>query len=136
MTIVALYVSALIAFLVLDILWLQNVTYPIFEREVGEMLADPPRLGVAVGFYLFYVAGVVYFAALPALRDGGLGAAALNGALLGLLAYGTYEMTNMATLKDWTWTLVVIDVPWGVVLTSATAVASVWVTRALGLGPG
>ena len=78
-------------------------------------------LFVALGFYVFYVAGVLYFAVLPGLAEQSLGKAAFNGALLGFLAYGTYEATNMATLRGWSWQMVAADVAWGAVLTATVA---------------
>jgi uncharacterized membrane protein len=121
MGLVWVFLVALVAFLVIDAVWLKFVTYPFFAREVGAILRDDLQIGVAAGFYVLYVAGVLYFAVMPALESGGLGRAVVNGALLGLLAYGTYEATNMATIKGWTWSMVVLDTGWGMVLTGLTA---------------
>ncbi len=124
------YIVMLVSFLAIDAVWLKLVMKPLFDRHVGLLLAERLRLGVAAGFYLFYVAGIAYFAVAPALSDGGWSIAVLNGALLGGLAYGTYEATNMATLKGWRWSMVVVDVAWGAVLTSVTALVGFMVLRA------
>ena len=130
----ALYVPVLAVFLTCEAVWLSKVMRPLFERHVGALLAADVRWTAAAGFYVIYAAGIVHFAALPALREGGPPAAALNGALLGALVYGVYEATNMATLKGWTWSMVAADVAGGAVFTALAAAASVWLVRAAGLG--
>jgi uncharacterized membrane protein len=82
-------------------------------------------------FYLFYVAGVVWFVSLPALRAGAPWQALVQGAVLGAMAYGTYEFTNYATLRDWAPKMVAIDLAWGTVLTGMAAAAGVWITGTL-----
>ncbi|MEO1000530.1 MAG: DUF2177 family protein [Pseudomonadota bacterium] len=133
MTTLYLFLATGLTFLVIDVIWLTAVMQPLFQREVGPLLADPPRLGVAAGFYLIYIAGLVHFAGLPGLTAGPL-SAAVNGGFIGLIAYGTYEMTNMATLRDWSWTLVVADTAWGIVLSAASAAGGVLILRALSGG--
>jgi uncharacterized membrane protein len=121
MALVATYAITLVAFLAIDAVGIKFMIYPLFARHVPELLRADMLLGVAAGFYLVYVAGLLYFAVLPAVRAESLGLAVLNGALLGLLAYGTYEMTNMATLEGWAWQMVAVDVAWGVSLGALTA---------------
>lgn len=122
MTHAAGYVAALATFLIIDAIWISVVMRPIFERNLGEFLLESPRLGAAATFYALYIAGVMYFAVGPAVSSGLVRTALLNGAILGFLAYGTYEATNMATLKGWTYGMVVIDVAWGMFLTALSAV--------------
>jgi uncharacterized membrane protein len=124
-TILALYAAALAIFLAVDVAWLKLVAAPMFRREVGAIMLDDPRMGVAAAFYLAYVAGVVYFAAAPALDGGGAWRAAFDGALFGLFCYGTYEATNLATLKGWTPRMAVIDTLWGGFVTAITAAGAV-----------
>jgi uncharacterized membrane protein len=131
MGIVWVYVATLVAFLAIDAIALKFMLYPLFSRYVGDLLRQEMQLGVAAGFYLFYVAGVLYFAVMPGLKAESLGLAALNGAILGFLAYGTYEATNMATLRGWSWAMVATDVTWGTFLTMITAVIGYLVARAL-----
>jgi uncharacterized membrane protein len=131
MGILAVYVATLVAFLAIDAIALKFMLYPLFSRHVGDLLRDDMQLGVAAGFYLFYVAGVLYFAVMPGLKAESLSLAAMNGAILGFLAYGTYEATNMATLRGWAWQMVAIDVTWGTLLTMLTAVIGYLVARVM-----
>lgn len=134
MTLAALYFATFAVFLALDALMLTKVMNPLFERHVGALMLDEPKYAVAGVFYLFYVAGVLWFAGWPALESGGWRSAALNGAILGLIAYATYESVNMATLKGWSWQTVALDTLWGGVLTGVSAAAGVAIVQALGLG--
>ncbi len=118
----ASYIAALIFFLAVDLVWIKSVMREIFERNVGALLLEEPRLAAAVGFYVLYVAGILYFAVTPALTSETWHAAALNGSLLGFLAFGTYEATNLATLKGWKVEMLIVDVAWGMSLTSLTAI--------------
>ena len=123
MTYALSYVAALLVFLSIDIIWIRSVMRPLFERNLGEILLETPRLGAAGAFYALYVAGIMYLAIAPAIASGSWRTAALNGAIIGFLAYGTYEATNLATLKGWTYEMLSIDLAWGVFLTAVTAVA-------------
>ncbi len=129
MALAGVYGISLIAFLAIDAVMLYFVMYPLFSRHVGELFAESPRLSIAAVFYLFYVAGVLHLAVMPAVRAESLGIAALNGAVLGLVAYGTYEFTNMATLRGWAWQMLVTDTLWGGVLTTITAVIGYFAAR-------
>ena len=128
---VILYVSTAAVFLILDAIMLTRVLKPLFETHLGDLLAEPIRIGPAAVFYLFYVGGLLYFVSLPALRDAAPMAALIGGAILGAMAYGTYEFTNYATLRDWHWHMVAVDLTWGAVLTGVSAWAGVMITRAL-----
>lgn len=121
MSVVLVYLAVLAVFLIVDAVWLKLVMRPLFERHVGEMLREDPDLLAAAGFYALYCAGVVYFAVAPS--GGALWPAFRDGAILGFLAYGTYEATNLATLKGWDWRMVATDVAWGMALTGVSAVA-------------
>jgi len=85
------------------------------------LLLDKPNLTVAAVFYAIYVIGVVIFAVAPALQTGSWKTALIYGALFGLFTYGTYDMTNLATLKNWSVTVAIVDIIWGTVLTGASA---------------
>lgn len=126
MTLIGLYLATLVIFLAIDVVWLRLVALPLFERHIGPMMREKPDLKVAAIFYAFYGVGLVYFAAAPGLAAGSVGLAFLNGTLLGLLAYGTYECTNMATLKNWAWPMVISDTLWGGVLSGISAASAVW----------
>ena len=126
---VLLYISTAIVFLALDIVMLKKVMYPLFSANIGPMMLEDLRMGPAAVFYLFYVVGVIWFVSIPALNVGSIAQAFLAGAVLGALAYGTYEFTNFATLKGWTAQMVMVDVIWGAVLTGTSAAVGVAVTK-------
>ncbi|MEL6585452.1 MAG: DUF2177 family protein [Pseudomonadota bacterium] len=131
MQLLVLYLSSAGFFLIVDAIALTLLLKPLFDRHLGDIMASPIDLTAAVIFYLSYIAGILYFAALPALRADSIAMAAMNGALLGAFAYGTYELTNKATLRDWDWSLVAVDLTWGAILTGATAAFGVWATKAI-----
>lgn len=132
MQIILLYAATMVTFAVLDAIMLTNVMKPLFEKHLGDMIRSPINLVPAAVFYLFYIAGLLYLVSLPALRDGSILSAALGGAVLGAVAYGTYEFTSMSVMQKWSWEMVIADTTWGAVLTATSAVAGVWVARAFG----
>lgn len=131
MKVAILYFSTAVIFFAADAIGLRLLIKPVFERHVSHLFADPFRVGPAALFYLGYVAGVLWFVSLPALRAGDPIAALFGGVALGILAYGTYEFTNYATLRDWSVQQVVTDTLWGGVLTGFSAWAGVWIARSL-----
>ena len=130
MQIVILYLTTAALFLVFDAVMLKTVMNPLFKEHVGDWLLNDIRLLPAIVFYLFYVGGVLWFVSLPALRAGVPVSALINGAIIGALAYGTFEFTNYAILRDWSLQMVVVDVAWGAVLTGFSAWIGVTLTRA------
>ena len=131
MQILVLYGVTTLTFLILDAIMLTLVMKPLFDRHIGALMLENIRLLPAALFYLAYVAGILWFVSWPALRDGDLTRVFINGALLGLMCYGTYEFTSYAIMKDWHWSMVVTDTTWGAVLTALAAWGGVTVTRAL-----
>ena len=131
MQIVILYLITATVFLVVDAVMLKTVMKPLFEQHIGDWLLDEIRLRPAIIFYLFYVAGVLWFVSVSALRSEVSVNALIGGAILGAMAYGTYEFTNYATLRDWSLQMVAVDVTWGAVLTGFSAWVGVTLTRAL-----
>ena len=120
-----LYILTAVLFLALDAVMLIFVMKPLFMRHIGEAMRDSPMLAPAGLFYLAYVAGLVFLVSLPALRDAAPGRAALHGAIIGAMAYGTYEFTSMSIMKSWSWQMVATDTIWGAVLTGFCAWAGV-----------
>ena len=116
------YLLTLVAFAVIDTAWLGAMGDRLYRPLIGSMLAENFRLAPAVAFYALYAAGLTIFAVLPGLAEGGWKKALLWGGVLGLFAYGTYDLTNLATLKTWSLKLSLIDMAWGVCV-SAGAVA-------------
>ncbi|MGQ2969985.1 MAG: DUF2177 family protein [Allorhizobium sp.] len=117
------YAATAVVFFALDYLWLTRIAIGFYREHIGSLLLATPNFAAAGIFYLFYVIGLVYFAVMPAVTAGSVLTAILNGALLGLLAYGTYDMTNLATLKGWSLQVSLVDMAWGAFL-SATASAA------------
>ena len=126
---ISAYFAAALIFCLLDFIWLGIVMKDFYAKQMGTLLLANPRWGVAVAFYVLYLAGVVFFAVAPALQLGELSRAALYGALLGLVAYGTYNLTNLATIKAWSAMLAMVDMVWGAIVTSAAASAGYFAAR-------
>ena len=129
MVYISLYLVTAIVFLMLDVMMLKKVLYPLFSSNIGAIMKEDPKMGPAAVFYLFYVGGIIWFASLPALASGQPSQAFVAGFILGLLAYGTYEFTNFATLRGWSAQMVAVDVTWGAVLTGTSAWAGVVAVR-------
>ncbi|MCZ8043032.1 MAG: DUF2177 family protein [Beijerinckiaceae bacterium] len=122
-TLLTAYAAAALAFLAVDAVWLSTMADLMYRPLLGDLLAPSFRLGPAILFYVIYIAGIVFFAIRPALATGRLATAALHGAALGFVAYGTYDLTNHATLRDWPAIITVADMIWGTVLTASASVA-------------
>jgi uncharacterized membrane protein len=129
---IAAYVSAALAFGALDFLWLRWAGPNFYRPALGDLLAAEFRMAPALVFYLIYIAGMVWFAVRPGLA-GGVPMAVLNGALLGGLAYATYDLTNQATLKIWPVHLTLIDIAWGAAATALASGIAALTVRKLGL---
>jgi uncharacterized membrane protein len=115
------YVATAVAFCALDFAWLSIVAPKFYQAQVGPLLLDKPSLAPAVVFYLVYVLGLVVFCVMPGVSSLSWTKAALFGAFLGVVAYGTYDLSNLATLKGWTMPLTLVDMAWG---GAASALAS------------
>ena len=120
------YLGSGVVMAILDAAWLIVVGPRLYRPAIGELLAPEPNLRVAVVFYLVYVAGIVFLAVTPALRDGSAWRAIVSGAVLGLVAYATYDLTNQATLRVWPLHITLIDVAWGTFVTAAAALGGYW----------
>ena len=121
------YGGAAVAFVVLDACWLTLMGPKLYRPVIGDLLADQVRVLPAMCFYALYVAGLVALAVRPALKSGAWTEALVLGAILGLVAYGTYDLTNGAILKTWSWTITLADMAWGAVASGAGAVVGFWV---------
>ena len=128
------YAAVAVIFLVLDAIWLGFVAKDFYARQLGDLMRDKPDFGIAGVFYLVYAAGIVLFAVLPGLQAQSWRLSLGYGAALGFLAYGTYDMTNLATIRDWPVTMAVVDIAWGTAVTALTAGGAVWILRAAGIG--
>lgn len=117
------YIAAAFCMLVLDVIWLSTMARVLYRPHIGEILLDGFRVTPAILFYLLYLGGIVFFAVHPAVEKASISTALLNGAVLGLIAYATYDLTNQATLKIWSTTVTIADICWGMFITAASAAA-------------
>ena len=132
MSYLVLFLATSAIFLVADAIMLKSVIQPLFKQHLGDQLYDGGfRMLPALLFYFVNMLGILWFASVPALQAGAPGQAALNGAILGFVAYGCYEFTSWAVMRDWHPQMVAVDLAWGTVLTAGAAWGGVVVTRAL-----
>jgi uncharacterized membrane protein len=117
------YFAALATICVLDFLWLGLVARDFYRGQIGALLLERPRWGAAGLFYGMYAAATVGFAIAPAQLHGDWQRALMLGALLGLVCYATYDLSNLATLKGWTATVAAVDIAWGLAVTAVAALA-------------
>jgi uncharacterized membrane protein len=119
-----------LVFLAGDFFMIPMVMRPLFQKHLGGQMVDSLRLTPAFLFYLIHIGGLVYFAGMPAMRDGSAVTALVNGALIGLIAYSCYEMTSYTIMRSWHINLVLIDLTWGVVISGLSAwlgaLAALW----------
>ena len=126
------YFITLFVFLVMDAIWLGLIAQPFYQAQIGFLLAKKANWVAAGVFYLLYVAGLVFFVVEPALRTRATpGRAALRGAFFGLVAYATYDLTNLATVDGWPLLVTVVDVAWGTTSGALTTLVSVRAARRL-----
>lgn len=108
-------------FLLIDIVWLALIAPKLYKANIGHLMADKPNLPAAGVFYLLYIAALLFFVIDPALVRGSAWQAVWTGAFLGLVMYATYDLTNLATMKDWPLKITAIDLAWGTFITAATS---------------
>ncbi|MEQ1651202.1 MAG: DUF2177 family protein [Hyphomicrobium sp.] len=123
MKIAAVYVATLLVFVLVDLVWLGVVAKDFYRASIGHLMGNGFNIPAAIVFYLMYVVGIMLFAINPAVDAGQWQKAALLGFGFGFFAYATYDLTNMATLKDWPLGITLADIAWGSVLTSIAATA-------------
>lgn len=115
------WIATAVAFLGLDALWLTQMWPRLYKPLVGEITRTQLNLSASVAFYVIYITAIVYFAVSPALAKASMSKALISGALLGLAAYATYNLTNQATLRGWDWRVTFADMTWGTVATALAA---------------
>lgn len=127
------FFAAAAAMTAIDSIWLRTMYSRFYQPQIGHLLADTVKYGPAVAFYLVYLTGLMVLVVMPALKSGaGWGQVFLLSAVFGIVAYGTYDLTNHATLRDWPWIVTVVDMVWGGLLTGVVGSASVWAARTWG----
>ena len=119
----ATYAATFVVMVALDMIWLGVVAKSFYREGIGHLMAEKPVVSVAVAFYVVYAIGLVFFAVVANEALTGYGKTALYGALFGFFAYATYDLTNLATLKNWPVGLALLDMAWGTVVSAVSAVA-------------
>lgn len=107
------YLITFIIFFTIDILWLAIVAKKIYKKHLGYIMSSKPKFGAALAFYLLYIIGLVFFVINPAIEKNSLSYAIFSGIFFGFITYATYDLTNLATIKDWPIKITVIDLIWG-----------------------
>lgn len=125
------YAAAAVVTAGLDFMWLRLTVDGLYHSALGGLLAEKPNMTAAIVFYLVYLMGVMIFAVRPGLQDGEWKTSLVHGALFGLFAYATYDLTNLATLKGWPLGISLIDIAWGTCLTALAASAGTAAALAL-----
>jgi uncharacterized membrane protein len=130
---VAGYLAAALVMVALDMLWLGVVAKTMYQQAIGQLMAEEPKVLAAIVFYAVYALGLVIFALAPQAEDFGLGRTVGVGALFGFFAYATYDLSNLATLRNWPIRLTLIDMAWGTALSGTAAgagkAAMNWATK-------
>lgn len=119
-----LYLLTVPVFFAIDLLWLGVLAKDFYQKGLAHLLSPKVNWPAAFAFYLMYIAGIILFAVRPALADQSFAKAAIWGALFGFFTYATYDLTNLATLKDWPIKIVIVDIAWGTTLCTLVATGS------------
>lgn len=122
------YLIALVVFTLIDLVWLVFISRKLYQDKLGHLMAARVNLPAAAIFYLLFIAAMVFFVINPALAKSSILYAVGAGAFFGLVTYATYDLTNLATLRDWPVVITVIDLAWGTFVTSATSALTTWIS--------
>lgn len=128
-----LYFIAIVVFLGIDMIWLTLIAKNYYAKQIGYLLAKNPNLFAALIFYLIFVAGLIFFVITPALDKKAWTHALLAGAFFGLVTYATYDLTNLATVKDWPLLVTIVDLIWGMFISAVVSVATYFLALKFGL---
>ena len=124
-----LYALTVPVFFIIDLIWLGVAAKGFYQKNLKYILSPNVNWTAAIIFYLMYIAGILIFAVLPGIAKDSVRHAAMWGALFGFFTYATYDLTNLALLKDWPLNIVVVDILWGVVLCTAVATSSFYIAK-------
>jgi uncharacterized membrane protein len=126
---IKLYLVTLFVFLGIDSIWLLFVAKNFYADKLGYLMAKNPNLISAGIFYLLFVVGIILFVISPALKNNSLSQAIIMGGLFGLITYATYDLTNLATIRDWPLVITIVDMIWGTVLSATVAGVSFFIYK-------
>ena len=114
-------------FFAIDLLWLGVIAKNLYKEQIGHLMSEEIRWGAAIVFYSIYILGLVVFVILPALKEQSWNYALFYGALFGFICYATYDLTNLATLKDWPVKIVIYDLIWGSFISGSVSFLTYWI---------
>ena len=126
---IKLYLLTIPVFFAIDMIWLGYASRGFYKNNIGHLMSPAVNWPAAFLFYFVFIAGILVFAVVPAMKDNSPAKGALLGALFGLFTYATYDLTNLATLRNWPVKVVVVDILWGIVLCSSVALISTFLAR-------
>lgn len=118
---IKLYLVSLASFFAIDMVWLGLIASSFYRKHLGYLMAPNTNWLAAIIFYLLFIFGIVYFVLIPGLKSSSMKGTLLRAALYGLITYATYDLTNLATLKDWPVVLSIVDMTWGTVLSMSVS---------------
>ena len=121
MKIILTYIISTVIFFAIDMVWIGFIARNFYKEKLGFIISPNVNWAAAIIFYLIYIGGILFFAVLPSVKDASWQTALLNGAVLGLVCYATYDLTNMATIDKWPLVVVVADIIWGIILTGSVS---------------
>ena len=130
---IKLYLIALPVFLIIDMVWLTLIAKSFYAKQIGFLMAKNPNLLAALIFYLIFIVGLIVFVITPALDKKSWIDALLMGAFFGLVTYSTYDLTNLATVKDWPLIITVIDLIWGMTVSATVSIITFFIATKIGL---
>ena len=126
-----LYLATLIAFFAIDMIWLGLVARTFYRKYLGFLLAPSTNWLAAIIFYLLFIVGILVFVVLPGLENNSLKTTLMRAALFGLVSYATYDLTNLATVKNWPMIVSIVDIAWGIVLSVLVSLIGFWAGKRL-----
>jgi uncharacterized membrane protein len=124
-----LYLASLVVFFAVDMVWLGLVASSFYKKHLGYLMAPTINWYAAIIFYLLFILGILVFVVLPGIKENSLPNTILRAAFFGLITYATYDLTNLATIKDWPLTVTLVDLVWGMVLSTIVSVAGFFVAK-------
>jgi uncharacterized membrane protein len=123
------YLLTAVVFFAIDLTWLGLIAKNLYRKYLGGFLSDTVNWTAAFVFYALFIIGIFIFSILPAVEKNSFSHAVIMGGLFGFFTYATYDLTNLATLKNWPLTIVYIDIIWGSIFTGLVAAAGYWITK-------
>ena len=127
-TFIKIYLITLPVFFAIDMIWLGLIARNFYRENLGHLLKENVNWTAAIIFYLMFIAGMIIFVISPALEKNSWMHALIYGALFGLITYATYDLTNLATLKDWSLTVAIVDMIWGMILSASVSTISYFIS--------